>query len=97
MNRVTITLTIDLPDGVVPDVAYGSDEPPHLLEAPPYDRDEVVHSTLPAPTSPRCQLHGEMHRYPAGVSKKTGKPFNASWRCDANGCTTAPLWDRDAA
>lgn len=110
MNEITITITVRLPDGVVPDVQYGTGaggqyanagtEPPHLLEAPFYDRDEAVHaqSTLPAAAAPHCQFHGEMHRYPAGVSKKPGGgPYNASWRCSANGCTTAPLWDRDGA
>jgi hypothetical protein len=48
-------------------------------------------------TEPRCPQHGAMKRYPAGVSKKTGKPFNGSWRCEARDCSTKPVWDKDAA
>lgn len=35
---------------------------------------------------PKCTLcNNELRQVPAGVSKKTGKPYNAFWACD-NGC-----------
>ena len=59
MNRVTITVHIDLPDGAVPDVGYSAaiapavaevlqsfDEPP-LPEAPPPDRSPPIASRSP--------------------------------------------------
>ena len=87
MNRVTLTIHLDLPDGVIPDVSY--DEPPMPLfdEAP-------LPTYAPAPSSPACPTHGPMKRYPAGTNKAS-KPYNASWRCATSGCETKAVWDRD--
>lgn len=103
MNRVTITLHIDLPDGVIPVVDYGTptmlDEVP-LPEAPRYDADERLPATpfMNAALSnvPGCPQHGLMTRWPAGISKKTQKPYGASWRCNVQGCDTRPIWDKAA-
>jgi hypothetical protein len=108
MNRVTITLTIDLPDGVVPDVQYSSiEEPPYVAEFPPlgdaivsakearpYDRDEIVSPNVQRDPAPLCQHGIPMKRWPAGVNKQ-GKPYNASWRPSDAGCATKALWDKD--
>ena len=106
MNRVTITLTIDLPDGVVPDVAYGSvPEPADLFQAfgsaepetPRLAVAEQIRPQVPGQSAPLCSTHGvAMARWPAGTNKQ-GKPYNASWRCPVKDCPTKPLWDRDAA
>jgi len=101
-NEVTITITVRLPDGVVPDVQYSSlDEPPFPAEAPRYDPDQRVEfrpmTPLDPPSAPLCQHGIPMKRYPAGISKKTGKPYNASWRPSDAGCTTVALFDRDPA
>jgi hypothetical protein len=103
MNRVTITLTIDLPDGVVPDVAYATlepaQEPPHVAEefAPmaAYDADLRVSGQVQRDPAPLCQHGIPMKRYPAGVSKSTGKSYNASWRPSDANCTTKAIWDKD--
>ncbi len=100
MSRITITLHIDVPDGMVPDVDYQdapADIPPHALPAwpaPAYDPDEMVRPV--ANPAPGCPQHGAMSRFPAGVNK-AGKAYNASWRCAVKDCQTKPIWDRDAA
>jgi hypothetical protein len=45
----------------------------------------------------RCDR--EMRLIPAGVSKKTGKPYNAFWTCDARngGCGETARAEGDAA
>lgn len=106
MNRVTITLHIDLPEGVVPDVAYATIEPQELAplpSTPPADMFAEAKRVFgdvavrPAPsTGPSCPSHGAMTRFPAGTNK-AGKPYNASWRCSVKDCATKPIWDRDAA
>ena len=96
-----IVIRIQIPDGVAtPDIDYGDDlppEPPHLMAPPPpaYDPDAVVRPV--ASPAPGCPIHGAMTRHPAGISKKTNKPFNARWSCDVTGCDTKPIWDKDAA
>jgi hypothetical protein len=108
MSRVTITLTIDLPEGIVPNVEYSTDtvppEPPYLMAPLPIEVDaaaiaaqafpdaKVTYSGNPA----RCPIHGNMTRFPAGTNK-AGKPYSASWRCVTKDCPTKPIWDRDAA
>ena len=100
MSQVKITLTIDIPDGVVPSVDYADvpAEPEYIAAAltalPQYDAD--VRVTPVAQGAPGCPTHGAMTRFPAGVNK-AGKPYNASWRCTAKDCPTKPVWDRDAA
>jgi len=95
MNRVTITVHIDLPDGAVPDVGYSAaiapavaevlqsfDDPP-LPDAPPPDLYAVpsVHQTNP----PICSIHRKPMTYrPAGAIKsgpKAGQPRGAFWSC----------------
>jgi hypothetical protein len=96
MNRVTITLTIDLPDGVVPNVEYSTPRPAIVVqEEPPFPDMPMALPT--SASTPRCAQHGEtMKRFPAGTNK-AGKPYNASWRCSVSDCPTKPIWDRDAA
>lgn len=103
MNRVTITLHIDLPDGVVPNVEYGPQEPPDLVplassvfaDETRYDADVVVRPV--AQPAPACPTHSTaMERFPAGTNK-AGKHYNASWRCPVKACETKPIWDKSAA
>ncbi len=113
MNRVTITLTIDLPDGVIPDVGYGA--PDELVEmvgttsvparTPTLDTDARVAAApvfppmvaLATPRAPLCTTHGTAMVRWPAGVNKAGKPYNASWRCAVKDCPTKPLWDRDAA
>lgn len=39
-----------------------------------------VQQTAPQGQTPACQ-HGPMKLVPGGISKKTGKPYNAFWAC----------------
>lgn len=108
MNRVVITLTIDLPEGVVPQVDYGTtpEEPAELVqmaaqifETLPTQKPEPTFAPFTAvenPQPPRCSHNLPMKRWPAGVNKQ-GKPYNASWRPDHRDCTDKAIWDRDAA
>lgn len=41
---------------------------------------------------PTCQ--DEMRQVPAGVSKKTGKPYRAFWACDKQACKEAKAQNR---
>lgn len=100
MPQIKLTIILDVPEGIVPDVQYSGDdevppEPPHLMAPlPTYDPDvRVAHVSQAAPG---CPQHGAMTRFPAGVNK-AGKPYNASWRCPVKDCPTKPIWDRDAA
>ena len=98
-NRVTITLHIDLPDGVIPSVDYSDVPEPEYVQAPipeipPYDADVIVRQ--PVTAAPACPQHGAMTRFPAGTNK-AGKHYNASWRCNVRDCPTKAIWDRDAA
>lgn len=44
----------------------------------------------PQPEDP-CPLHGTPWRLiKGGISKKTGKPFNAFWVCTTEGCDMRP-------
>jgi hypothetical protein len=86
MNRITIT--IDVPDGVVPNVEYtsaGSTSPasprPAAASPPPA---AAGHSSW------MCPDHGSSKVVPAGVSKKTGKPYSAFIACPEQGCEQRP-------
>jgi len=98
MNRVTITLHIDIPDGLMPDVSYGTaptviegglltDEPP-LPSAPPPDLIQEAQRIFNQPPDvPQCpQGHGPMKFVPAGTSKRTGKGYDAFWGCQNRDC-----------
>lgn len=38
-------------------------------------------------TTPRCNIcQGDMKYIPAGISKKSGKPYDAFWSCKKYGC-----------
>lgn len=47
---------------------------------------KVLEST-PKSSVPMCPTHNiVMKLHPAGVSKKTGKPYSAFWSCPVEGC-----------
>lgn len=91
MNRVTITIHVDLPDNLVPSVDYGASEAgiqearrmeweAEVPKEPPYLMDtgydpDQIVRPTAAP-APACPVHGKaMERWPAGVSKKP--PYKA--------------------
>lgn len=44
-----------------------------------------------------CPVHQfEFRQVPAGISKKTGKPYSAFWACPEMGCTQKPVPDARA-
>lgn len=98
-QEIVIQLRIIIPDSAkvpMPEVDY-QDEPEHVAPLPPqalYDPAEMVQPVQAS--TPACNAHGPMKRYPAGTNK-VGKPYNASWRCAVKDCATKPIWDKDAA
>lgn len=48
---------------------------------------QKVLEETPKSSVPLCPVHGiVMKLHPAGVSKKTGKPYSAFWSCTVEGC-----------
>ena len=48
---------------------------------------QKVMEETPKASVPMCPEHGiVMKLHPAGVSKKTGKPYKAFWACPIDGC-----------
>ena len=105
MSRITITLHIDIPDGArveTPDVEYVDghprnaqqpltvpQEPPGLMEVPPYDPDEIARPAAQALAA--CPVHHKPWKtVPAGVSKKNGRPYDAFLACPERGCDQKP-------
>jgi len=77
----TIQILITVPDDV--EVKIGGN-------AGGNDRPFVARPDPEQPSSP-CPVHGTGWRMiKAGVSKKTGKPFNAFWVCQTEGCDERP-------
>ena len=65
--------------GATVEETYWEDEPkPKFVPAPVAPPRPA---TPVASNAPLCQ-HGPMKLVPAGVSKKTGKPYGAFWACD---------------
>ncbi len=83
MNRITITLTIDVPEGVTPSVDYGA-APRAVPQAQP------AQGTSSPASGWACPEHGTSKVVPAGTSKKTGKPYNAFTACGEQGCDQKP-------
>lgn len=60
---------------------YWEEEPqPKAAPAPVAPPKPVAPAAPAASNAPLCQ-HGPMRLVPAGISKKTGKPYNAFWSC----------------
>lgn len=83
-NRVTITLTIDLPDGVVPDVDYGP-EPADLRQI----ADQVFAQEIKAP-APKLETEARVGPYPPAAPVEfwpAGKcPIHQlAWKSNARG------------
>ena len=79
----TITITIQVPDGVAVNVGgapanTGNDRPFVPRDAPPQPPGG-------------CPVHDlAWSLVPAGVSNKTGKPYNAFYACPDRGCDERP-------
>ena len=88
MNRVTITLTIDVPDGVrvTPSVDYGA--VPARAAGPTGPTPAA--GPPPAAGGWVCPEHGTSKVVPAGTSKKTGKEYKAFTVCAEQGCDEKP-------
>jgi hypothetical protein len=83
MNEVVITISIKLPDGVTPDVSYGSPQPQQTQASP----------VVPPPGGAWvCPEHGSRKVVPAGTSKKTGKAYKSFVACAESGCDQKPPW-----
>ena len=86
----TITITIQVPDGVEVRVAQGQGG------GNGRDRPFVERPDPPYPEGVSCPVHGTGWRMvKGGTSKKTGKRFNSFWVCATDGCDEKP--PRDAA
>lgn len=86
-----VVFTVEFPDDA--NVTMGglaSDEPP--LPEPPSDLPARSHAELAQRTSAElCPVHNVAWRVvPAGVSKKTGEPYNAFIACPERGCNERP-------
>lgn len=78
----TITITINVPDGVNVAVSQGGQA----------ERPFVARPDPPYPDgTPECPVHGADWRLvKGGISKKSGKPFNSFWACSIQGCDEKP-------
>ena len=78
MSR-TITISITVPDGVDVQVSQGGGS-----TRPFVPRPDPIFPTWDS----ECSVHGlEWVLWPAGTSKKTGKPYNSFWKCPGGGGT----------
>ena len=98
-----IVITIEVPDGVSVSVGQpdeGQYVPPFEDELIPLPQGAVpvqgdpqpyrAAATVPVPTG-LCPIHKTPWRMvPAGVSKKTGKPYAAFLACSERGCDQRP-------
>lgn len=75
----TILISIQVPDGVNVAVTQGG------------DNSDFVEREPPAEPEGACPEHGTPWRLvKAGVSKRTGKRYNAFWACSTQGCNIKP-------
>lgn len=56
------------------------------LEEPPGLMEEHEDPRARGPVVWQCPIHGESRLVPAGVSKRTGKPYDAFWACTVRDC-----------
>lgn len=82
-----IVITISIPDGATvktgQHAAASKDEKPFVKRPDPEYPD----------WDPACPTHDlEWTLQPGGVSKRTGKPYNAFWKCPERGCDAKPEW-----
>jgi hypothetical protein len=75
----TITITIEVPEGVTVAVGGQRNLAAAIAAAPPL----VAVNACPEHNLPWKHV-------PAGVSKKTGKPYSAFWACAEMGCNRRP-------
>jgi hypothetical protein len=86
MGRVSITIHIDYPDGAVATVTPS----PVATAADPMDEAPWPLGLNPEPSG-RCPVHHTPWKIvPAGISKKTGKPYEAFQACSEAGCNEKP-------
>jgi hypothetical protein len=86
MSQIKLTIILDIPDGVVPDVQYSDvpPEPPYLMAPLPIEADAAAIAAQAFPDAkvtlevPRCPQHGPMTFH---QTKKDGTPF-PRYSCD---------------
>lgn len=78
MNAITITITVSLPEGATATV---SGPPPAAAVAP-----SAQLASLESGSDWVCPTHGGSRVVPAGVSKRTGKPYPAFKVCVRQDC-----------
>jgi hypothetical protein len=77
----TITISIQVPDGVNVEVNQGGGG---------NGRPFVARPNPPEPEG-ECPVHGAPWKLvQAGVSQRTGKPYNGFWVCSERGCDEKP-------
>jgi hypothetical protein len=69
-----------------------ADEPDFGEEPPPFDAlPGIAAGIFDAPVAGVCPVHGQPWRLvPAGVSKRTGEPYDAFHACPERGCRAKP-------
>lgn len=90
--------TITFPSGAGADAVYVAPFEDELIplpgEAIPVPGDPVVRTIAhqqPQADPAFCPIHHERWKVvPAGVSKKTGKPYDAFYACNTQGCDQRP-------
>lgn len=83
----TITITIQVPDGVNVNVSQGA------AQRSSGNGDDFVEREPSDPVTDECPIHGkEWELVAAGVSRKTGKRYNAFWTCPVRDCPAKP-WE----
>ena len=85
MSTITITLTIDIPDGANVRVQQGNGG--SRSDRPFVPRPDPIYPSW----DPACSEHvADWRLVPSGVSKKTNKPYNAFYACSVQGCNEKP-------
>lgn len=86
----TVVIRIDLPEGVEVDVDYEQKADPYPAKLAEMDDLPPVQTRTAVPFE-GCPVHRVPWKVvPAGVSKKTGRPYDAFKACPEKGCDQRP-------
>ncbi len=84
-QRITITISIDVPSGASVNVTPSAHGGPELFEDAPFPT--APHATIPAPSRPLaagpgdCPVHGVPFTWKEGGVSKAGKPYDGFYKC----------------
>jgi hypothetical protein len=94
MPRIVLTLFIDIPEGSqvsTPDVDYSDRAPAAVAHSAAADEPELPPIEQLVAQQPGCPVHNVPWKtVPAGVSKKSGKPYESFQACSEMGCNEKP-------